>query len=1015
MNPRVLLTTSVTSGLFGLYVVYALVMNTLIGVQTLETAKPVELPPPEPPADYRQMAEQYLTSTESEAWEQQALYRVRSGDAYLYYNEWEHRPYRDNDPDNAVEFNPFAMILQNHPDRPFTMQAETALMRFAKEFDFSNPDTGRPVDGALRGKVRITGPNGLVILGRNFVFQEDVQRIFSEEMVQFRFGNHYGTAGGIQLDLDIDPEKIAKEQFAVAGVNFIKLRRHVDLHLSPKQAGDEELSPEPLGNVEELTVTCQGGLIFDTALNVATLRDDVTVSMPTQSSVPDMKQYDSLECDKLKLLFVSEKPDVKNLAANPKEEAADSGFQKLQGNLTLTQIEATSESARQPVIFKSQKNALEARMSHFHYNRITRRATLTDLNNQVSITQRQARIFSPQIFLEHDEQGEMQSVLCDRAGWMHYYDEKTGELSLTAKWQRHLRVHPEEKNDLYLIELDHQASVQRPQEDLELLADHINLWVSGGTPKNPGSSASVRDTQMMENGQPQNLLALGNVQMKHPLANGHTDRLEVWFQDAPAVVQPVRRDVSDDKKTARKADNVRNSVLKVARQSASEADNSSIFGDNRADENNEPFDIWANLIQVLVYRAEIPDESYVGGVVTTGDVTITQPKTDGSQPLRMEGNRIEVRNRDLTNQNLLVHVFGTPARIADAEMSLAGNLLNLDRASNRAWVTGPGVMMQPVDRTLDGKALEKPELLKVWWKEKMEFDGRTAHFYDRVRTELGTSSVLCQEMKVTLSRRVDFEQNPQSVRNAGDHEKTDIDRLECLYGVQVDSEAYENGELMEIRQGEFGELVYERSRDKSTIVGPGRLYLWRQAKEGSHIDGLPAQNEAIANQPLRTQGKGWEFYQIDFNGDIDGQLDQQITYFDQGVQIVYGLVKHTGQKVDPHNLPDPGGWIRSEKLEVARHEKTDTEEAWIELKASGNVKLEGYDKERFRASADTVTFDESKQMYRFRTESDRNTRIWRQKTPGGRFDSAAVAKVMQFVPSKHDLKSDQTISFEGIE
>lgn len=1001
MNPRVILTTSVISGLFGLYVVYALVMNTLIGVQTLETAKPVELPPPEPPRDSQQMAEKYLAPMRSDAWELHARKRVRSGNAYLYFNEWTHCPYRPKDPDNAVEFNPFTMILKRESDRPVTMQSETARIRFARAFNFRQPDAGRPIEGLLQGKVRITGPNGLVIEGRNFVFQEDAHWIYSDEMVEFHYGKHHGTAGRIQLDLTIDPEKVAKQQFAVSDVKQITLFRNVALHLDP----DSEQS----GTDAEITVTCQGSLVFDTSRNIATLRDNVHVSMPTQpaSAGQGPKQYDSLDCDTLKLQFAAKDAGDAELEASPGSEGQKSEDQPFQSGLTLTEIVATAGSVQQPVIFSSQKNALKARMSNFQYDCLDRVAYLTDLNNRVIVIQQQAQILSPQIILTHDEQGEILSVLCEQPGQMHYDDEKTGERSLVAKWQRSMRVRPENSAGLYLIELDDQATVVRPQEQMELTADHIKLWVSGVEPSSGATASGTQPENVMGNGRPENLLALRNVHMKHPMVKGHTDRLEVWFQDIPADQQPV----GHDRPAVRKPASARTDVLEVAHKTAPEADQSLFTGLKNTDGKNEPYDVWANLIQVLVYRAEELKNSYVGGIVTTGDVTITQPKTDGTQPLRMRGNRIEVRNRDATNQNQLVHVFGAPARITDAQVSLAGNLLNLDRSANRAWVTGPGVMMRPIHTSLDGKKLEQPELLKVWWKEKMEFDGRTAHFYDRVRTELGTSNIVCQEMKVTLDRRIDFQDDPRTTPRATGREKTDIDRLECLYGVQIDSEKYENGELVEIRQGEFGELIYDRTRDQSTIAGPGRLYLWQQSN-GSRV-GLSSQNKAAANQPLRVEDSKWEFLQIDFNGNIDGQIDQQITHFKEGVEIVYGPVNQVGQKLNPHELPDKGGWICSEELEIARHEKTATERPWVELRASGNVKLEGHDKEEFRARADTVTFDESKQMYRLRALGDRDTTIWRQRTPGGKPDSAS-AKAMLYIPSIPVLKLNETSSVDGI-
>ena len=60
MPSRTVLSLFVASGLFGLYVVYALAMNSMIGVQTLGHIKPLDMPPPQPPLDSLRLAERYL-------------------------------------------------------------------------------------------------------------------------------------------------------------------------------------------------------------------------------------------------------------------------------------------------------------------------------------------------------------------------------------------------------------------------------------------------------------------------------------------------------------------------------------------------------------------------------------------------------------------------------------------------------------------------------------------------------------------------------------------------------------------------------------------------------------------------------------------------------------------------------------------------------------------------------------------------------------------------------------------
>lgn len=995
MNSRSVLTTSVVSGLFGLYMVYALMMNALIGVQTLGPSIPISLPAPQRPSEPRDLAEKYLV-TSLDAWELDADYIVNRPRSHLFFNDWVHRPYRDGDSENAIEFTPFAMVLKSKTDRPVTMQSESARIRFSNRFSMSKPDTGRPVEGALQGKVRITGPDGLIITGRNFGYSEANSSIFSDEMVEFQFGKHRGRADGIQLDVMIARDRVSNEEFAVSGINKITFRRKVFL----------EVYPEQTDNVEKLIVNCDGGLVFDTKLNVATFRDRVSVVAPSGFSNSGTDQPDSLSCDILKLLFEPEQATAKNtVEENPdKEKSEDEDEDEFQGideGLVLTAIDASAVSRR--VTFVSQQNGVQAEMDKFHYNQITRVATLLDPSDQVVVSQRQTKIYSPSIVLQHDEEGELTSVVCDGTGELFYYDELSGKLELRTSWERQLRVFPEQASGLYLIELDERAIVTQPGEQLGLAADHIKLWIKQTESVTPRPRSSSSTAKWQGDGmKPQNLLAIGNVRMAHPQFKGSTKRLEVWFKQlaaaTPALGQTPRTKTDLSQKRVQPVNyQKQNPAVKI----------------ESPEEVPEPYHAWADLIQVLFNVSENQEESYVGGVVTTGNVKVTQPKLDGSRPLEIVGDRVEMRNRDAGNVNQVIQVFGAPARITDVEMSLAGNLLNLDRSSNRAWVTGPGVMMQEVYSDLNGNRLERPELLKVWWNEKMEFDGRDARFFDGVRTQLGKSSIQCQEMLVRLDSRINF-QDQGSQPGKSSNQETEIDRLECLYGVEVDSEEYEDGKLIEIRQGEFGKLVYERAKNQTRVIGPGVMYLWRLS-DGTPI-GFSGVEEPVADakQSKSNPKAGWEYLQIDFNGDIDGYLDQRITHFENGVKIVYGPVAQPGMKIDPHTLPDQGGWIRSEELDVARTEADAEGNAWLELRASGNVKLEGKDNEQFRARADMVTFSQRDQKYRLRALGDRYTTIWRQKRPGEEF-TRVEAKVMQFRPSTHDLNLEQTRSLEGIE
>ncbi|MCA9118502.1 MAG: hypothetical protein KDA79_25750, partial [Planctomycetaceae bacterium] len=157
-----------------------------------------EAPPP-PPENVR-MAEKYLAS---QPWAAKAKYQIRTAEAFVYANEWE--PVEN---DQAVRFRPFAMIYmpRDRPEneQPVTVVGESAYLKFANRFQVTDPDPGRIIGGALQGNVRIVGPNGLTIVGRNFIYSEKAMRLWSDESVHFAYGPHRGRGYGLQVELIAD-------------------------------------------------------------------------------------------------------------------------------------------------------------------------------------------------------------------------------------------------------------------------------------------------------------------------------------------------------------------------------------------------------------------------------------------------------------------------------------------------------------------------------------------------------------------------------------------------------------------------------------------------------------------------------------------------------------------------------------------------------------------------------------------------------------------------------------------
>src|SRR5690606_7786201 len=126
----------------------------------------------------------------------------------------------------------------------------------------------------------------------------------------------------------------------------------------------------------------------------------------------------------------------------------------------------------------------------------------------------------------------------------------------------------------------------------------------------------------------------------------------------------------------------------------------------------------------------------------------------------------------------LLTVLGQPAHVRDRSMHIEGQQIELNREANLARVHGKGLLQFPVGSSLDGKKLDEPQMLDVWWSEQMLFDGQSAKFFGGVRTTIADSRMTCQEMEVTLTKRISFIEPQQD-----DAARPEISLVHCRHGV----------------------------------------------------------------------------------------------------------------------------------------------------------------------------------------------------------------------------------------
>ena len=965
-------------GLFGLYLLYALVISPRLVLRVPEDSpERLSVSPAASPRLATEMAEKYLAS--QAAWAVNPGYHFRTANTFIYAEEWDPA----DDSDESIRFKRFAMIWQKDgqpPDEaPITIVSQSALVKFENTFRITDLNPGRAVGGALEGDVLIRGPNGLAVKGRNFAFDDDAKRIWSDEPVSFTYGPHRGRAQGAQIELIAAKEPQGNDSLAFSGIRSIRLRGEVFVDLVDE---DKKQKKPPV----LVRIRSAGSFEYVFATHIATFEDDVRVLRPTDAS-----HVDSLRCDLLTLVFEPEETPPEPFERGSATSDANERFQGLGGGSKLTFRRLRAEGERVELI--SQANKLTAWMTELIYDAESKMAALSD-PDRVKVTHESSQLTSPEITLSHDDDGKIVSAWCWGAGWMKHHDPQTGRIRFEAQWAKLLHKYPDPREGLDVIELQEQAVVHQPEEKTLIAAELIRLWIDPQEKSRDAGDANAprRDSERdSERIHPKRLLALRNVRVNSPeLQVTRTNQLDVlWFaggtQLQPSPALPVQHTPPDGLQPA---------VRRVSYRGR----NGPAAGREDPRGRDEPLQVAAEKIRVHMVPGSGQSEPEVSDIWTEGNVQLHQRHDPGTDPLRLTGNRLHLQNRGEGDQ--VLHLYGRPAHIRDRGMHIEGGEVHFDRNRNLAWVTGSGLLEILVKQDLEGRLLETPTLLDVWWKEQMTFDGERASFFGDVRAVLGDSRMSCHEMQVLLTERLSF---------TDDRKRPDVKirSILCKDGVEFDSYEYEANKLVQIRRAHFGEFAVDQLSGNFEGRGPGWMTRWGRGR-GDRAALSPVAT-VQANQPLRSESADWEYTRIDFAGKADGNIKNRFTEFHDRVEIVYGPVERPLDTVDPENLPKKGGWMRCDVLEVVQHEETKTDPSHIELKAVGNARLEGH---TFHAQAEFIRYDESKKFYMLHSLGNPKATIWRQTELGGKLEKATAQRI-EFFPARNEFKLDRTTGLHG--
>lgn len=987
MFRRLLFTITTGAVLCGVYLLYSAMLRPVV---------PQAAPQPPPalgtldndddarPIENVRVAETYLAA--QQPWTATARYLLRSSEqgAFLFTNDWQ-----PEGKEGRIKLSPFAMAWvsinkQTGLEEATTVVSESASLKFSGKFDMMSSDAGRVIGATLEGGTQITGPNGLVINGRNFHFFEASAKLWSDSPVTFAYAGNKGSANRFQADLIPQSGPPERDRPHIFGVRTIRLSQNVNMDLQLKQK-DEPLT---------LKMSCAGNFEFDIPRQTATYTDKVKAYRRTTQ-----QEFDWIECDKLTVLFGD--PAALQVASEPPPLTADATpeyqrlnqtlkFRRLQAERLTPTVETKGGKAVQTFQLQSMQNKLRASFRQLVYDAEEQVLVLTDTDG-VKVVQAQTQLQSPEIMLKLGAENKLVGALCRGAGWINHRDPETNTVLFAADWKKHLQQWSEVEPGVDLIELADTASFRQPNENSAMGAELIRVWTSSLAAAGPltlnGDSPKKTDAEETEpkkkpNIQFRRMEALQDVVLISPQLEGKCQRLEaaVDMRAKPRTAAPGSSPLSSLKREP-------------------SPDEAAV----PMEKEEFPYVVGADRIRIRLIptTTEQPD---VAEVWTDGQVTMTQQRPAGKLPLSIKGDHVHLQHHGGDNQT--VQITGSMAQVRDNGLYLEAGDIALDRRDNRLHVTGKGTLQLPVKNDFNGKPLTDPQPLDVKWKERMTFDGRQAEFQGQARAELGESRILCDRMEVVLKDRISFTE--MAARgDAKSDSRTDLAAVHCYQDVEFHHYRRQEAKLVDILVAKVWEMHIDRITGATNAQGPGRMELWQR---GSGNRGqIAPQQSARANAPTQLDATEWEYTFVKFDGTMSGNLNKRHSSFKDRCEVVRGPVKHPHDRLNPDQLPKSSGLLRCQELQVQQTAGTDEERGKIQLLGKGDADLEGYG---FHAKADSISYDETRKAYTLRGIGKNVAQLWHQDTPGAEARLTSFQR-MEFIPDTNTLRVDGVSGAEG--
>ena len=904
-------------------------------------------------------------------------------------------------PDGRVNLVPCTLVVlpdRNRAEKGGAEQGRTIVLRapqgavleFDEPIDLRQGRLAKLVGGSLRGQVTIRGtPSTPTAEDDIEIVTRDVElaelEVRTNEAVQFRYGRSTGSGRGMIAALL--PRAGASEHGPnIGGVDTIRLDRDVQLRLEgfsagiiPGQSADPPVAAAEPQASPPVLVSCAGPLCVNVAASVITLEDRVEV-------VRDLPGggRDDLVCDLLAIVLGKD----------------GQGGGRIRGSVEPVEVQARGR----PVVARSTAAGLEARGARLGYEIATRRILL-DGEEPVSLVARGTQMEAASIDYSPGPPGDPGSLMAVGPGWLRTQSE--GSLPGEARWAKWLRMRPDGSGHVASLAGDAEVAVEGQGR---MHAAELHLWLDvvgrDTAPTQPRNAIGVDLAGI----KPSRMLARGGVEIDSEQIAARTDRMELWFKHVAPPPAPV---------------------VAAPRPTAAPAPAQPAPPSPPAEQTRGRLVATGSLVRGLITLS--PRGNDVEEMSMEGDVRIIEEDravaagAPAEKGIEIHGEQVQLSRA--TRFDARAVVSGRPARITGRGVDLEGPLVEFDRGRNRMTVDGAGRLRLPMSGGMNGlEALAvssatapaaappagnaQPGALDVTWQGRMDFDGLTARFVDRVATRSGATSLTAGSLDVILAQPIQFGSQGQPRPS----QRAEVARIACGSGVRIDSQSVAEDGSKSTEQLFIRDLVLDRATGGFTGTGPGRLTSTRFGQAPAMA--MPAAGGGPAAAPAVAAARPDEltYLGVDFQRGMRGNINQRVMEFHQRVEAIWGPIARWGDSLDAHapgGLPPRAVTIASDVLSVGQSPPAPGQRRTsIELAAAGNILVEG---ESFTARSARLAWSEAKDLLVFEGDGRSDAQLFRQLKAGAPTSSASAGKILYWRGlNRVDVEDARFLDFDQI-